>query len=307
MKKLIPRYVPFGKSSQGIALLLVLCVLISSKCGNQSSAIISNVGAKAYQLTQEMVAFGPRPVGSEALAKVRDWIEKQVVAQNLKLERTEFRSATPLGDMPFVNVKTTILSPVKKHRVVLVAHYESKLFSQFKFVGANDAASSVALLLSLMPTLKEKNYPFNVELLFVDGEEALVDWSTLDSLYGSRFYVSDPSHLTDLTAAIVVDMVGDKNLKYVRSAHSDAKLLQDMAESLAEMGRADQLDAFVSPIEDDHIPFVQKGIPVLHLMDFTYPPWHTQEDTVEQLSKDSLGLTAAVIVSVLDKISLRLQ
>ena len=90
-----------------------------------------------------------------------------------------------------VNLIATIPG-ARKERIALAGHYDTKLFREFRFVGANDGGSSAALLLEMARVLKARRNAFTVELLFLDGEEAtLRDWGGTDHTYGSQYYVDN--------------------------------------------------------------------------------------------------------------------
>lgn len=252
-----------------------------------------------------MVAFGPRTSGSPEIQKVRDWIENKVVSMSLTLQKRPFMAKTPKGLVKMVNLSYMIPGTKHDEHIVLLAHYDSKVFTNIKFVGANDAASSVSLLLALTPQIQKMQLPFDVQVVFVDGEEAFVEWKFSDSLYGSRQMAQDIRGVK-IKAMIVVDMVADKNLTFIRSRGSNEKLLGYLEQSLKEMNQPEKLDSEWSYVMDDHTPFVEMGIPTLHLMDFTFggnaspgPLWHTEKDDMDHISAESLATTGEVIVRVL--------
>ena len=259
-------------------------------------------------LTEKILSTGPRPPGSQGIEKARATIRSEISAMGFSPMEQAFSASTPVGTIEMVNLSYVIEGKKHAKKALLVAHYDSKRMD-FPFLGANDAASSVALLLSLSPAIRDLALPFDVEIVFVDGEEALVDWSPTDSLYGSRHYVSTLS-VPSIAAAIVVDMVGDADLSLIRSARSAPNLVESMAEVLDGIGRKDVLEKNTLDVEDDHVPFADAGIPVLHLMDFRYGGtltpgtyWHTKEDTLDRLSASSLSIVGRVILGVLASLS----
>lgn len=285
--------------------LYLICAIFIS-CRNE---LRSEIGSQAYRMTGEIVDFGPRPPGSPAIQKVRDWIEQKATNMGFALIKRPFVAKTPTGFVNMVNLSYNIPGMQHQGQVILVAHYDSKTFSDKKFVGANDAASSVALLLALSPKIQKLNLPFDVQVAFVDGEEAFVEWNFHDSLYGSRQMVQDIRDRSSIKALIVADMIGDKNLTYVRSRGVDEKLFSYFEQALAEMKESDKLETQWTYVMDDHTPFVEAGIPSLHLMDFTYGShsspgifWHTENDTMENISAESLSITGEAILRVLKKI-----
>lgn len=287
--------------------LILTVSFLTLSCKTTST---SDLGKKAFKLTEEMVAFGPRVVGSPELEKVRGWIDQQIKAQGLTMQKRPFVARTPKGLKNMVNLSYVIPGTKKTEgHVVLIAHYDSKIFEEFTFVGANDAASSVALLLTLTTPIQKLQLPYDVQVVFVDGEEAIVDWTFNDSLYGSRQMAQDVRGV-NIKAVMVVDMVGDKDLSLIRSRNVDPTLLKYLEESLKEMNHSDKLDSDWSYVMDDHTPFVEMGIPTLHLMDFTFGGnkqpgkfWHTEHDTMENISAESLAITGEAILRILKKIT----
>ena len=138
---------------------------------------------------RQQIAIGPRPSGSPAIAKTRQYLAAELGKLGIKAVEQPFDGATPIGPIKMVNLIGTI--PGKSpDRIILASHFDTKLYRDVRFVGASDGASSTAALLELARVLKaRKDLPFTIELLFFDGEEAVLDWSATDSTYGSRHYV----------------------------------------------------------------------------------------------------------------------
>ncbi|MFH1263398.1 MAG: M28 family peptidase [Pseudomonadota bacterium] len=292
-----------------VVLTIAASISIGSRCMADRSGAVTQVGSKALALTDEMVSFGPRPAGSAGLAKVREWLAKQAATLGYPLEIDTFTGDTPLGPIEMKNLSYTIRGSSSGRKVLLAAHYDSKRFIGFDFVGANDAASSVALLLSLSPEIAKKRLPYDVHVVFLDGEEALVQWTARDSLYGSRHLVTRLSYKSPIRAAIVVDMIGDRELSLVRDEDVDPRLMKILEQVLAERGWSDLLGRKGEIIEDDHTPLIRAGIPTLHLMDFTYggpvspgPYWHTREDTLDKISASSLSAIGEIVLDLLQKL-----
>lgn len=285
--------------------LLATAVLLFSCKTTQTT----DLGKLAYQLTSEIVAIGPRTIESAELEKVRELIQKRVEKNGYTLQRRPFVARTPRGMKRMQNLSYVIPGAKKDQgHVILIAHYDSKIFPNIKFVGANDAASSVALLLELTKPIEKLQLPFDVQIVFVDGEEAVVEWDFNDSLYGSRQMAQDMRGV-HVKALIVVDMIGDKDLSFIRSRGVDEKLLRYMEESLIEMNHKEKMEQDWSYVMDDHTPFVEMGIPSLHLMDFTFGGkkqpgifWHTEKDNMENISAESLSISGELILRILKKI-----
>ncbi len=265
-------------------------------------------------LTKELVAIGPRPPGSAGIERARTWIGEKVSERGGAVETDAFAARTPLGDIEMKNLSFVIPGNPGRNQVILLAHYDSKRFVGMDFVGANDAASSVALLLAMAPAIRKAGYPFDVREAFVDGEEAIVIWTRQDSLYGSRRMAGALKAQKPTRAVIVLDMIGDADLQLIRSADSDPKL-QTIAEDLLRLeGRGDLLEKRPIKVEDDHLPFAEEGISVLHLMDFTYGGetspgqyWHTAQDTTDKLSVRSLSIVGKLTLGILARMSAKVD
>lgn len=294
-----------------VSLLLValLFVTLGSKCASDRPSKVSDIGAKAYDLTRTLTLIGPRPPGSAGIEKVREWIEREAKKMGFTLQRDPFVGHTPIGNIDMVNLSYEIRGKENKERVILVAHYDTKRFIGFDFVGANDAASSVALLLVLSPEISKRHFPFTTEILFVDGEESIGTWTSTDSLHGSRRRVTRPDAKSGVRAAIIVDMIGDTELNLIDESTCDPNLRKKLKEVLANLGWESLLETHTSIVEDDHRPFVDAGIKTLHLMDFTFGGptnpglyWHTKEDTIEKISPTSLSAVGEILLRLLAKV-----
>ena len=207
------------------------------------------------------------------------------------------------------NVVATIAGQ-RPDRIVLVSHFDTKLFTAFRFVGASDGASSTAALIELGRVIKARpRLPFTVELLFLDGEEAVGEWRGTDNTYGSRFYVDaarKTGALTSIKALILLDMIGDRNLNMQREANSAPWLTDIIWNTAKRLGHQTHFLDQSTPIEDDHIPFVRAGVAAVDLIDLDYPVWHTATDTLDQVSARSLLVVGDVVVAALPEIEQRL-
>ena len=265
--------------------------------------------SRAWEHLRQQVAIGPRPSGSAGNVKNRDYIKAQMAALGIKTAEQPFEGATPLGPVKMVNIIATI--PGKSpERIVLGSHFDTKLFRDIRFVGASDGASSTAALIELARVLKaRKELPFTYELLFLDGEEAVVEWQGTDNTYGSRFYVEaarKSGSLKPLRAFILLDMIGDRDLTIRRESNS-TRWLTDIVWATARKAGHSQFMDEETTIEDDHIPFVKAGVPSLDIIDLDYPHWHEASDTLDNVAARSLQIVGDVVVAALPQIEQRLQ
>lgn len=270
-------------------------------------------GVRAFDDLKRLVAFGPRPSGSKALEESRLWIERQLKLDGLTVEEDSFTASTPIGNLPMTNVIAKI--PGSSPQVIMLAgHYDTKRFDNFKFVGANDGASSAAFLLEMARVLARKKNDSTVWLVFFDGEEAVKHWTDADSVYGSRHLaqkLTADGELSRIHAMILVDMIGDAKLEIHRDEDSTG-WLNDIVFGTAH--RLGYTQTFLNQEEgygDDHIPFVNAGVAAVDLLGNVGPVtplntfgayWHTAQDTVDKCGPTSLAIVGRVVLASLEEI-----
>jgi len=289
---------------------------------------------RAWEHLRQLVAIGPRPAGSAAIDQSRTYIKGQLAAAGVAVAEQAWDEDTPIGRVHMVNLVATIPSarppgaradrgPQRgsraggPDRIVISGHYDTKLFRDSRFVGANDGGSSAAVLLEMARVLKARRNALTLELLFLDGEEAFcLNWDECgrpgapDNTYGSRHYVTAGKRggtLAGIKAHILVDMVADRDLRLKRDLNSTA-WLTDIVWAAA---KARKLDAYFVPqatqIEDDHIPFVRAGVPSVDVIDLEYDAWHTPGDTLDAVSARSLQVVGDVLLAALPQIEARFR
>jgi Zn-dependent M28 family amino/carboxypeptidase len=271
-------------------------------------ALVFN-GARAWTDLQRQVGFGPRPSGTPALVKTRQYILDQLKAAGIRTQEQTFTATTPAGPVPMTNVIATIPGR-RPERIVLASHYDTKR-APFKFVGANDGASSTAALLELARVLGASQPAFTIELLFFDGEEAVNwDWAGTDNTYGSRHYVQaaqKAGSLGTVKALVLLDMIGDRDLLIRREAYSTPWLVDAIWGAAARLGHGATFVNEPLAVEDDHLNFVRAGVPSVDVIDLDNPTWHTAQDDLEHVSQKSLQIVGDVILAALPAIEQRLS
>ena len=280
--------------------------LLAAIAGAQSTNSFDST--RAWEHVRQQIAIGPRPSGSAANAKTRQYITAQLTALGIKATEQPFEGATPLGAVKMANVIGTI--PGKSaDRIILGSHFDTKLYRDARFVGASDGASSTAALIELARVLKaRKDLPFTIELLFLDGEEAVVEWSATDSTYGSRHYVDaarKSGSLKSIRAFILLDMIGDRSLTIRRDPNSTRWLTDVIWATAQKLGHRQFMNEEMA-IEDDHLPFLKAGVPAVDIIDLDYPQWHTPQDTIDAISARSLQIVGDVVLAALPQIEARL-
>jgi glutaminyl-peptide cyclotransferase len=283
----------------------LLLFLISSSCLCAQGPQTTFNGGRAFEDLKHLVTYGPRPAGSPALAESRRWIISQLKQTGAPVEEDSFTAPTPIGEIPMTNVIAKF--PGTQTKVVMVTgHYDTKRFDDFRFVGANDGASSAALLLELARALQGRRHELTYWLVFFDGEEAIREWTDTDSVYGSRHLVqklSGNGELGRVQAMILVDMIGDAHLDIHREPGSTPWLTDLVFNAAHRLGYTKQFLDSPTVAGDDHIPFINAGVAAVDLIDFDYGPdgsyWHSAKDTVDHCSPLSLTIVGRVVLAAL--------
>jgi Zn-dependent M28 family amino/carboxypeptidase len=267
------------------------------------------------QYVKEIVAYGPRPLGSANHKKVEDYLASHL--RHDEVEDDSFTADTPEGKFPVHNVIAKF--PGTRDGIVVIAsHYDTNYpLRKTTYVGANDGGSSSALLLEIANQLRgKKRDGYSVWLVWDDAEEAMKPDNEVpfldDSLYGIRHLAEKweaDGTLKKIKAFLLADMVGDADLNIDRDTNSTPWLEDVVYEAATRLGYQSHFFARTLPgVSDDHIPFVKRGVPSADLIDFDYGYndvfWHTPQDTVDKLSPKSLQIVGSTIletVGILDK------
>ncbi|ELU16214.1 hypothetical protein CAPTEDRAFT_142899 [Capitella teleta] len=255
-----------------------------------------------------------RSVGSLGHSKVRDHIISKFTALGWKVEIDEFTDDTPHGRKTFTNIIAR-LNPSAKKFLTLSCHYDSKVFTDFKFIAATDSAVPCAMLVDIATTLdnslKAKNGGMydgeSLQMVFFDGEEAFENWTPSDSIYGARHLAekwSDNGRLDQMTSLILLDLIGGHPMKFFNYFEETSDLHERLrkievrlksANLYAPNGGASYFSEEKNNVhsKDDYIPFLDRGVPVLHLISRPFPSvWHTEQD-------DAFNLDHAAITNFL--------
>jgi Zn-dependent M28 family amino/carboxypeptidase len=261
-------------------------------------------GARAFRHLERVVAIGPRPAGSPGAEKTRAYIRAELQPLGLAVEEQAFDASTPLGRVPMVNLRATIAGSHAGPTLIVAGHYDTKRFEDVRFVGANDGGSSTAFLIELARALGPRRQGLPIELLFLDGEEAVVSWEGLDNTYGSRHYVQaarKEGRLDGIGALILVDMIAERNPRFPRETQSTPWLTDILWTHARRLGRAEFVE-HSTEVLDDHLPFLRAGVPAVDIIDLDYAAWHTPEDTLDKLSPQGLQAVGDVLLSALPEI-----
>nr|XP_056703557.1 glutaminyl-peptide cyclotransferase-like protein [Euleptes europaea] len=260
--------------------------------------------------------------GSSGSNQVRQFITERLkgLAASWHVELDSFEDRTPRGTVSFANVVAT-LDPAATRRLVLACHYDSKYFPHDRqgraFLGATDSAVPCSILLELVTALdkellrsKEQGSEMSLQLLFLDGEEAFGEWSDTDSLYGARHLAErmataslrpGVTQLQAMALFVLLDLLGAEQLSiqnhFLDTAGWFDRLvgIERRLHRLGLLASHPQEQLYFSrhpiygPAQDDHVPFLQRGVPVLHLIATPFPEsWHTMEDTEANLHRPTV-------------------
>ena len=267
-------------------------------------------GEKAFAQVQRLVDFGPRPGGSKALEKSRDYIEEQLHASGWEVMRQAFSDDTPRGKTQFVNLIARFSGekPAAFPSFLLCSHYDTKLFDTIQFVGANDGGSSTGLLLELARVIgQHPNLARKIELVFFDGEEAYDHFSETDGLFGSRHFAKQlqSDRVKQFRGGMLFDMVGDRSLGITLPADSPAAMARDIFAAAEALKLRNYFSYFDRELIDDHVPLNTIGISTIDIIDFDYPWWHTAGDTIDKISAQSLQIVGSVALYYLSEFALK--
>uniref|UniRef100_A0A3P9LPU9 Glutaminyl-peptide cyclotransferase n=1 Tax=Oryzias latipes TaxID=8090 RepID=A0A3P9LPU9_ORYLA len=258
------------------------------------------------------------------------------------VELDSFQSPTPRGQVTFTNIVAT-LDPVVPRKLLLACHYDSKVLPrdprapERAFLGASDSAVPCAMILELATSLdaqlklfKQQKPPVTLQLVFFDGEEAFEEWTDTDSLYGSRHLAelmansAHPAasvHATMLQAVdlfVLLDLLGGPDPLIANHFDNTARWFDRLIAAEKRLHRQGLLkshpseqtyfrkDVYLGPVQDDHIPFLHRGVPVLHIIPTPFPQfWHTLDDTEENMHRPTVeNLTKIMAVFVAEYLGL---
>jgi glutaminyl-peptide cyclotransferase len=314
-----------GAKPPRVSPLYLLVLLLSSlaiPALAQPAATARFNGQAAYSLTQQLLQVAPKRFnGSPGHAKAEEFIKQHFAPEAAKgqFETDTFSTNTPAGLQTMHNF--IVRFPGKRDGVIVLAsHYETNYpLRDINFYGANDGAATTALLIEIGSVLRA--HPpegYSVWLVFDDGEEAVKEWSNSDSLYGTRHLAAKwatDGTLAKIKAFIVADMCADKDLNIDHDANSTPWLLDMLKVAAKNTGHSAYVFKNETEVSDDHLPFRQRGVPVLDIIDLDYGPptpehpeggyHHTELDTLDKISAHSLQISGDLFLEMIRLINQR--
>jgi|SRR5687767_7502311 len=271
-------------------------------------------GARAYKWVERQVAFGPRPPGTAAHDSCFAMLVAALRANADVVETDSFHYESPdLGKrVPLMNVLARF-RPADTRRVLLAAHWDTRPWADRDpdstrraepILGANDGGSGVAVLLELAERLKRRAPRIGVDIALFDGEDLGTDANPGGYFRGSKRYVEWRASEPPPLFVIVVDMVGRKNASFYWEGNSYARasnivvLVWDRAR---DMGIRQFRNGVKFSISDDHIPFLEAGIPAIDVIDFEFPEWHTHRDDLSVIDRGTLEAVGRVLLNLVSE------
>jgi glutaminyl-peptide cyclotransferase len=272
-----------------------------------------------------ILSAGPRVAGSQSrgVNTTRDLIVGRLQGLGWAVHLDSFAQRTVIGRRTFTNIIAKgppgQLDRSDTSMLLLAAHYDSKLFHDFTFLGASDSAAPCAMLLDIAAnvTARIRRFARPLTLVFFDGEEAFRDWTDTDSLYGARHLAEAwerDGTLSKIGLFVLLDLLGtsDGSLRsLISDSHSHFVRLADEENRLRRRGLIRRSQRHFHPmltpahVEDDHVPFLRRGVPVLHLIPIPFPNvWHSARDGPAALHWDTIYdvtlVLTAFVQSLLD-------
>lgn len=269
---------------------------------------------RAFGYLTRVCNIGPRVSGTSGMTRQQRMIAQHFADHGAKVRYQSFDAPHPLSGRP-VRLENMIISwhPEAKRRVLLACHYDTRPFPdedranpRGRFIGANDGASGVALLMELAHHMKQIEFPYGVDFVFFDAEELIYiergqqfGEFFVGSTHFAREYKQNPPGY-EYVCGVLVDMVGDRQLELYMEKNS-LKLAPEVTRSIWRTAGRLGVKEFVAEekheISDDHIPLNEiAGIPTCDIIDFDYPWWHTTQDVPARCAGQSLVQVGRVLL-----------
>jgi glutaminyl-peptide cyclotransferase len=255
-------------------------------------------GNRAFAHVAKQVSFGPHPSGSPAIAQVQEYLLSELKSYGCPVETDDFSADAPGGRLKMKNILVKI--PGEKPDIILLGtHYDTKKMENF--VGADDAGSSTAVMLELARLLCPQRGRYAVWIAFLDGEEAVKDWSETDGRYGSRQMaarLAASGDLKKIRAFLLADIVGGRTAQFPRESSSTPALIDLVWNAAARLGYSSIFLNESSEAQDDHDSFMKRGVPAVDVIgDFVHNGyWHTPQDALDKISPKTLAIVGHVFL-----------
>lgn len=287
--------------------LICLWALLLFGC---SSAIPEFIGEKAFQYLEAQCDFGPRNPGSEGHAQCKDYIIDFLGTHGATVQTQEFSVEVRDDEYQCTNIIASYY-PNRPRRIFIGAHWDTRPWAdkdedasnhETPIIGANDAASGVAVLIELATILQANEPPvFGIDLLFFDAEDAGTYGTNESWCLGSQYFVEQYSG-KEPEFVIVVDMIGDADLDILIESFSQNSS-PALVKKVWDIAKKNDIQTFSSKmtsyIYDDHYAFLEVGYEAIDIIDMEYPYWHTIKDTPDKCSPTSLQDVGTVLTHLI--------
>ena len=265
----------------------------------------------AFKTAEGLVAdFTPRDAGTVGGYMAATYLMDRASAAGGDVRKDRFQAMTPRGMKWFTNLTCEIVADEKLPWVVYLSHYDTKTGTGCP--GANDGASTSGLLVALVDVLstRRRELPFNVMMVWTDGEECFERYSENDGFWGARRAAESlKSSGRKVKAVVCLDMLGDRDLKIILPRNASPKLRRVTLAAAKRAGVADKVAATDDLVKDDHLAFLRAGLPAVELIDFEYGSgpglndyWHTPQDTIDKISVSSLLVAGRLALAILGEL-----
>lgn len=288
-------------------IFFLFLLLVISSCADNYPAFDAN---NAFTYLEKQCDLGARYPGSDGIELCRDYIINELTKNNAKIELQKFTVVIDEEEIEGVNIIASFY-PQMSRRILFGAHYDTRPWADKEedialhntpIMGANDAASGVAVLLELAEIVSAKQpQQFGIDMVFFDLEDMGAYGENETWCLGSSYF-ADNYTKPKPEKAIVIDMIGDAdlsiNMEYF-SYHNSPNLVKEVWEIAEQLGFNEFKSRITNRIYDDHYPLIVAGFNAIDIIDFEYPPWHTLEDTPDKCSPHSLGVVGQTMVNLI--------
>jgi len=290
-----------------IICLLIVCAVLFAGCNN---AIPTFDGKTAFKYLEEQCTFGPRNPGSKGHELCKNYIIKFMEDHGAEVRTQDFTASVRGDEFKFTNIIASYY-PERPQRIFIGAHWDTRPWADrdadstkhnTPILGANDAASGVAVLLELATILQLNEPPiYGYDLIFFDGEDAGSYGKTKDWCLGSQYFV-EHYHGKEPEFVIVIDMIGDSDLEIQKEPFS-LMSSPELVDKVWKIAKQYNIQGFSSKVTtyiyDDHYPFLEAGFQAIDIIDLDYPYWHTTEDTPDKCSPKSLQSVGTMLMHLI--------
>jgi len=287
-----------------------LALVVLGLCGAAYAAAPFDQDNAFYYL-EAQCALGPRNPGSPGHAQCLAFLKRELAlwADTVYEQPFEYKSPDTYETLNLTNIIARI-HPAQRDRVLFSAHWDTRPFAdrdpdpakrKTPIPGADDGASGVAVLLEMARQLSANPVKVGVDIVLTDGEDYGREEVVADYLLGAKYFAKN---LPDPPPrfGILLDMIGQRDLKIPMEEYS-VKYAKPVMDKIWTAAARQNATAFVRengiPVIDDHLPMLEQKIPMVDLIDFNYPYWHTTDDTPAHCSANSLGQVGRTLMDVL--------